>query len=94
MSDTLVVRERFSLDDRTFTVLAEPSYDAASGEWTGRFLYVPLDHSLPRIVATGPLKRAKQRDEVVRQLGAVVDRELVRAFSTIALPQTSRSDGH
>ena len=97
MSDTRVVRERFSIDDRTFTVLAEPVYDAASGEWTGRFLFMPLDHSLPRVVATGPVKRAKQRDEVVRQLGAVVDRELTRAFKSIALPtvlaQDSRTHG-
>lgn len=92
MSDTLVVRARFSIEDRTFTVLAEPAYDPTSGEWTGRFLYVPLDRSLPRIVASGPVKRAKQRDEVVRQLGAAVDRELVRAFQSISLPLPGRVD--
>jgi len=93
VSDTAVIRERFTLDDRTFTVLAEPAYDPETGEWTGRFLYVPLDHSLPRIVATGPVKRAKQRDEVVRQLAAAVDRELARAFRALALPQASSARG-
>ena len=40
MSDSVVLRERLALGDRTFTVLAEPWYDAASDEWKGRYLYV------------------------------------------------------
>lgn len=90
MSDTAVIRDRFTLDDRTFTVLAEPWYDDASGEWKGRFLYVPLDRSLPRTVSTGAVKSATQRDDVVRQLAAVQDRELARALRALDLPGAGR----
>ena len=86
MTDTLLLRERFALDDRTFTVLAEPWYDAESAEWKGRFLFVPLDRSLPRSVASGAIRRAKRRDDLVRELGAVSDKELARALRAIPLP--------
>ena len=86
MSDTLLLRERFALDDRTFTVLAEPWYDAASAEWKGRFLFVPLDRSLPRSIASGATRRAKRRDDLVRQLGDISDRELARALRAIWIP--------
>ncbi len=90
MADTLLVRERLALDDRTFTVLAESWYDADTDEWKGRFLFVPLDRSLPRSVSSGPAKRARRRDDLVRQLGDVSDSELARAFRSIALPLPHR----
>ena len=90
MTDTLLLRERFALDDRTFTVLAEPWYDATSAEWKGRFLFVPLDRSLPRSVASGAMRRARRRDDLVRALGAVSDRELARALRMIPLPLPRR----
>jgi hypothetical protein len=86
MSDKFVLRERLALGDRTFTVLAEPWYDAASDEWKGRYLYVPLDRSLPTAVASTAAKRARKRDELVRQLGAASDRELAKAFKAIPIP--------
>ncbi|MGI8497693.1 MAG: hypothetical protein ACR2OG_08960 [Gemmatimonadaceae bacterium] len=93
MSETVVVRSRFSVDDRTFSVLAEPWFDADSGEWLGRYLYLPLDRSLPRIVSTGPVRRSKRRDEVLEQLRSVRDRDLERAFRTIVLPLEKRPRG-
>src|SRR2546423_1253903 len=78
MSDNVVWRERLALGDRTFTVLAEPWYDAASDEWKGRYLYVPLDRSLATPVASTAVKRARKRDDLVRQLGAASDRELAK----------------
>lgn len=86
MSDSVVLRERLALGDRTFTVLAEPWYDAASDEWKGRYLYVPLDRSLATPVASTAVKRARKRDDLVRQLGAASDRELARAFNSIPIP--------
>jgi hypothetical protein len=90
VTDTFVVREQFALDDRTFTVLAEPWYDAASAEWKGRFLFVPLDRSLPRSVASGAARRARRRDDLVRELGRVSDRELARALRAITRPLERR----
>jgi hypothetical protein len=86
VADTLIIRERLALGDRTFTVLAEPWYDQAADEWRGRFLFVPLDRSLPRGVSSPPAKRARRRDDLVQQLGAVSDAELERAFRSITLP--------
>jgi hypothetical protein len=90
MSDSVVLRERLALGDRTVTVLAEPWYDAASDEWKGRYLYVPLDRALPTAVASTAVKRARKRDDLVRQLGAVSDRELTKAFNSIPIPGARR----
>jgi hypothetical protein len=38
VNDTLLLRDQFSVDDRTFTVLAEPWYDADVKEWRARYL--------------------------------------------------------
>ena len=61
MSDSVILRERLALGDRTFTVLAEPWYDAASDEWKGRYLYVPLDRSLAAPVASTTWRAANGR---------------------------------
>ena len=89
VSDLLVVRERFALDDRTFTVLAEPWYDGESGQWKGRLLYIPLDRSLGRAISTPAVKRSKRRDDLVRRLGSVTDREVTRAARAL-LPRIRR----
>ena len=94
VSETLVVRTRFSIDDRTFTVLAEPWYDPSTQEWKGRLLFVPLDRSLPSSVSTGPLKRSRRRDDLFRWLGGIDDRELARAFRAITLPALRRTATH
>jgi hypothetical protein len=90
VSDGILIRRRFAIGDRAFTVLGEPWFDTAKGEWKGRFLFVPLDRSLPRGVASEAVVRAGRRDELVRQLGEVSDRELVKAFRGIALPLPRR----
>jgi hypothetical protein len=90
MSDSVVLRERLALGDRTFTVLAASWYDAASDEWKGRYLYVPLDRSLATPVASTAVKRARKRDDLVRQLGAATDRELEKAFKAIVITSTPR----
>lgn len=91
MSDSVVLRERLALGDRTFTVLAEPWYDPPSDEWKGRYLFVPLDRSLPSPVASSAAKRARKRDDLVRQLSAASDRELAKAFNSIPIPGARRS---
>ena len=90
MTDEVVLRRRFAIGDRTFAVLGEPWFDPTSSEWTGRLLFVPLDHSLPQSVATEPVVRADRRDELLRQLGAVTDRALIKAFHATTLPLPCR----
>jgi hypothetical protein len=86
VSGTLVLRESFALDDRTFAVIAEPWYDVEAGDWKGRLLYIPLDHSFPRSLSTGPIRRSRRRDELVRRLGEASDQELARALRSILGP--------
>jgi hypothetical protein len=85
MSESVVLRARLALGDRTFTVLAEPWYEASSDEWKGRYVYVPLDRSLPSAVVSAAVKRAHKRDDLLRRLGAASDRELARAFRAISI---------
>ncbi len=87
----MLLRRRFAIGDRAFTVLGESSFDDGSGEWNAHLLFVPLDHSLPRGVVSGPLARSRGRDDVVRKLQGVSDRAIVGAFRSIVLPLPRRS---
>lgn len=82
----MVLRRRFAIDDRTFTVLGDAWFDAARGGWTGRFLFVPLDRSLPRGVAAASRVRSARRNDVERRLRAVSDRALASAWRAVAPP--------
>ena len=86
VSGTLVLRQSFPLDDRTYAVIAEPWYDVEAGDWKGRLLYVPLDHSFSRSLSTGPIRRSRRRDELVRRLVEASDQELARALRSILAP--------
>lgn len=91
VSGAVLVRRRFAIGDRAFTVLGEASFDGGSGEWSARLLFVPLDHSLPRSVLSEPLASARGRDDVVRQLEGVSDRTIAGAFRSIVLPLPRRT---
>jgi hypothetical protein len=85
-----LLRRRFAIGDRAFAVLGEPWFDLASGTWQGRLVFIPVDRSLPRCVVSGAVCRAAQRDELLRRLDRVSDREVARAFRAIALPLARR----
>ena len=91
MSDAIVLRRRFGVGERAFTVLGDARFDPARAEWHARLLFVPLDRALPRTVVSGAIKRARRRDDVVRHLGGVSDADLLKAFRGIALPLPRRS---
>ena len=91
VSGELLLRRRFAIGDRAFTVLGDPSFDDRSGEWSARLLFVPLDHSLPRSVVSEPLARARKRDDVMRELEGVTDRAIAGAFRSIVLPLPRRT---
>ncbi|HEX6534428.1 MAG TPA: hypothetical protein VF041_07515 [Gemmatimonadaceae bacterium] len=93
MREQLCLRRRFEAGDRTFTVVGESWFDAASGEWKARVRFVPLDRSLPGVIASEALLHARRRDEVERALGSVSDRALAKAYRSIALPTSRRARG-
>jgi hypothetical protein len=90
VSAPLLLRARFALDDRTFTVLGEPWYDAEAKVWRARLLYLPIDRSLPRSVSGVPLQRAHSRDGLLRRLRGMSDADLARALRAVALPLPHR----
>ena len=85
----LLLRPRFQLDDRTFTVLALPWYDAANDEWAPQLIFVPIDRSLPRSVSTLLPRRSHRRDEVLASLKRVSDRVIVRALRALELSESA-----
>jgi hypothetical protein len=87
----MLLRRRFAIGDRAFTVLGDPCFDVKSGEWNARLLFVPLDHSLARSVVSEPLAHARKRDDIVRQLTTASDRAIVSAFRSIVLPLPRRT---
>jgi hypothetical protein len=87
----MLLRRRFAIGDRAFTVLGDPRFDATSGEWTARLLFVPLDHSLSRSVVSEPLARGHKRDDLVSHLATVSDRAIMRAFRSLVLPLPRRA---
>lgn len=89
MSDVTVVRRRVVLGERTFSVLGDTAFDRRTGEWSARLLFVPLDRSLPRPMASKPIKRGTRRDDVARSLADVTDAEVARASRSI-VPTASR----
>ena len=91
MSGEMLLRRRFVIGDRAFSVLGDPWFDATRGEWSARLLFVPLDHSLARSVVSEPLARGRKRDDIVRQLAAASDRAIVRAFRAMVLPLPRRT---
>jgi hypothetical protein len=58
-------------------------------EWRGRYLYMPIDHSGTEMVSSGPVKRARRRDDLLQLLQKSTDRELSRALRA-ALPASLR----
>lgn len=86
MSGPLLVRERFAVDDRTFTVLGEPWFDGEAGTWRARLIYLPIDRSLPRGVTGVPLLQAGSRDQLLHLLRRIGDRDLTRVLRAVNLP--------
>jgi len=84
-----MVRRRVQLGERAFAVLGDTAFDRRTGEWSARLLFVPLDRSLPRTVASKPIKRGPRRDDVARSLSDVSDADLARAARS-AVPARRR----
>jgi hypothetical protein len=83
VSDVMVVRRRIVLGERAFSVLGDTAFDRRTGEWSARLLFVPLDRSLPRTMASKPIKRGTRRDDVARSLADVSDADVARASRTL-----------
>ncbi len=91
MSDLHLLRDRLVVADRQFAVYGEPWFDPDAEEWRGRILFLPLDRSLPRALASEAVNRFQRREDLLASLRALRDRELRRALLAVALTPTGRT---
>lgn len=87
VSDVQVVRPRFAIGERVCTVLGEAWFDASGRTWKGRFVFIPLDRSLSRNMASSAVARGARRSDVERQLRETSDRVIDKAFRAIITPR-------
>lgn len=87
MSDVQVVRPRFTIGERVCTVLGEAWFDASGRTWKGRLVFIPLDRSLSRNMASSAVARGARRSDVERQLRETSDRVIDKAFRAIIAPR-------
>ncbi|HWG54222.1 MAG TPA: hypothetical protein VN677_13095 [Gemmatimonadaceae bacterium] len=87
MSDVQVVRARFMIGERVCAVLGEAWFDASGRTWKGRLVFLPLDRSLSRNLASSAVARGARRSDVERQLRETSDRVIDKAFRAIIAPR-------
>ena len=87
VSDVQVVRARFMIGERVCAVLGEAWFDASGRTWKGRLVFLPLDRSLSRNLASSAVARGARRSDVERQLRETSDRVIDKAFRAIIAPR-------
>ena len=84
--ELLLVRERFDLDDRAYTVMADPGFDAAKGVWRATLVFLSLDRSFSAPLSSAPVSTAVRRDDLLTAIGELEDEEIATALRAIDLP--------
>jgi hypothetical protein len=82
----MLVRERFDLDDRAYTVMAEPAFDVAGGALQAKLVFLSLDRSFTTPLYSAPVKSAVRRDDLLAAIERLEDRDVAAALRTIELP--------
>jgi hypothetical protein len=83
VTETELLREQMQLAQRAFAVAGEHWFDAGAAEWKGQLLFLALDRSVTRVLSTGPVRRSRSRERLLRTLRRLSDREIRRAFRTV-----------
>jgi hypothetical protein len=84
--ELLLVRERFDLDDRAYTVMADPAFDAAKGVWRATLVFLSLDRSFSMPLRSAPVTSNVRRDDLLQAIRHIDDKEIVTALRGIDLP--------
>ena len=84
--ELLLVRERFDLDDRAYTVMADPAFDAGKGVWRATLVFLSLDRSFSRPLSSAAVSSAVRRDDLLAAIRGLEDREIAAALRGIELP--------
>jgi hypothetical protein len=82
----MLVRERFDLDDRAYTVMAEPAFDAAGAAWRVTLVFLSLDRSFTTPLYSAPVMSAVRRDDLLAGIKRLDDRDIASALRAIELP--------
>jgi hypothetical protein len=84
--ELLLVRDRFDLDDRAYTVMADPAFDAAKGLWLATLVFLSLDRSFSMPLRSAPVTSDIRRDNVLAAIDDLEDRDIAAALRAIDLP--------
>ena len=84
--ELLLVRDRFDLDDRAYTVMADPGFDASKGVWQATLVFLSLDRSFSTPLSSAPVSSAVRRDDLLTAIRALEDEKIAAALRAIDLP--------
>lgn len=84
--ELLLVRERFDLDDRAYTVMADPAFDAGKGVWHAPLVFLSLDRSFSAPLRSAAVSSAVRRDDLLEAIRTLEDTEIAAALRAIDLP--------
>ena len=84
--ELLLVRDRFDLDDRAYTVMADPGFDATKGMWQATLVFLSLDRSFSTPLRSGPVSSSVRRDDLLSAIHKLDDEVIAAALRAIDLP--------
>ena len=84
--ELLLLRERLDLDDRAYTVMADPAFDAATGMWQATLVFLSLDRSFSTPLRSAPVASTVRRDDLLAAIRKLSDEQVVAALRAIDLP--------
>ena len=84
--ELLLVRDRFDLDDRAYTVMADPAFDAGKGVWRATLVFLSLDRSFSAPLSSAPVRTAVRRDDLLEAIQELEDTDIAAALRAIDLP--------
>ena len=84
--ELLLVRDRFHLDDRAYTVMADPAFDAATGMWQATLVFLSLDRSFSTPLSSAPVSSTVRRDDLLAEIREIDDQKIAAALRAIDLP--------
>jgi hypothetical protein len=84
--ELLLVRDRFDLDDRAYTVMADPAFDPAKGVWRATLVFLSLDRSFSAPLRSAPIKSDIRRNNLLEAIEDLEDTDIAAALRAIDLP--------
>ena len=84
--ELLLVRDRFDLDDRAYTVMADPAFDAGQGVWRATLVFLSLDRSFSTPLRSAPIKSDIRRNNLLEAIDDLEDADIAAALRAIDLP--------